>query len=71
MEFKFRDAKQYWGIEEVMNVMETPVTNAANLAFCMANIALIFRHRCGPNKPISACSTSRRISEASNMWPKP
>ena len=29
-EFHFRDAKQYWGLEDFMNVTPTGVTNAAN-----------------------------------------
>jgi putative transposase len=48
IEFVFRDAKQYWGLEDFMNVKETPVTNAANLAFCMVNIALILRRQMRP-----------------------
>lgn len=39
IEFNFRDAKQYWGLEDFMNVQPTPVTNAANLAFFMVNVA--------------------------------
>lgn len=39
IEFNFRDAKQYWGLEDFMNVKETPVINAANLAFFMVNIS--------------------------------
>lgn len=39
IEFNFRDAKQYWGLEDFMNVEPTPVTNAANLAFFMVNVA--------------------------------
>ncbi len=39
IEFNFRDAKQYWGLEDFMNVRETPVTNAANLAFFMVNVS--------------------------------
>jgi len=39
IEFNFRDAKQYWGLEDFMNVKEQPVTNAANLAFFMCNLA--------------------------------
>ncbi|HEX9250650.1 MAG TPA: transposase [Ignavibacteriaceae bacterium] len=39
IEFNFRDAKQYWGLEDFMNVKETPITNAANLAFFMVNIS--------------------------------
>ncbi len=39
IEFNFRDAKQYWGLEDFMNVEETPVTNAVNLAFFMVNLS--------------------------------
>ena len=38
IEFNFRDAKQYWGLEDFMNVKETAVTNAANLALFMVNV---------------------------------
>ena len=31
IEFNFRDAKQYWGLEDFMNLTPTGVTNAANL----------------------------------------
>src|SRR5712692_776054 len=37
IEFNFRDAKQYWGLEDFMNVPPTGVTNAANLALFMVN----------------------------------
>ncbi|MFN8458116.1 MAG: hypothetical protein U0401_26270, partial [Anaerolineae bacterium] len=37
--FNFRDAKQYWGLEDFMNVKETAVTNAANLSFFMVNVS--------------------------------
>jgi putative transposase len=33
IEFVFRDAKQFWGLEDFMNRTEQGVTNAANLAF--------------------------------------
>jgi putative transposase len=39
IEFNFRDAKQYWGLEDFMNVKKTPVTNAVNLAFFMVNLS--------------------------------
>ncbi len=51
IEFTFRDAKQYWGLEDFMNVKETPVTNAANLAFLMVNIAQILRRQLRPQQP--------------------
>src|SRR5262245_18233718 len=37
--FNFRDAKQYWGLEDFMNVKERPVYNSANLALFMVNIS--------------------------------
>lgn len=39
IEFNFRDAKQYWGLEDFMSVNETPVTNAINLSFLMVNVS--------------------------------
>ena len=39
LEFNFRDAKQYWGLEDFMNVKERPVYNSANLALFMVNIS--------------------------------
>jgi putative transposase len=39
IECNFRDAKQYWGLEDCMNVTATGVTNAANLSLFMVNVA--------------------------------
>ena len=39
IEFNFRDAKQYWGLEDFMNVTPTGVTNAANLSLFMVNVS--------------------------------
>ena len=39
LEFNFRDAKQYWGLEDFMNVNERPVYNSANLAMFMVNVS--------------------------------
>ena len=39
IEFNFRDAKQYWGLEDFMVVKETPVYNSANLALFMVNVS--------------------------------
>jgi hypothetical protein len=39
IEFNFRDAKQYWGLEDFMNVSQQAVTNAVNLAFLMVNLS--------------------------------
>jgi len=45
IEFNFRDAKQYWGLDDFMNVKETAVTNAANLSFFMVNFSLLLLER--------------------------
>jgi putative transposase len=39
LEFNFRDAKQYWGLEDFMNVNARPVYNGANLAMFMVNVS--------------------------------
>ncbi|MEM7343918.1 MAG: transposase [Chloroflexota bacterium] len=39
IEFNFRDAKQFWGLEDFMNVKQLPVHNAANLAMFMVNVS--------------------------------
>jgi putative transposase len=39
IEFNFRDAKQFWGLEDFMNVNPIAVTNAANLSFFMVNLS--------------------------------
>jgi putative transposase len=39
IEFNFRDAKQYWGLEDFMNIKQTAVTNAANLSLFMVNFS--------------------------------
>lgn len=40
IEFNFRDAKQYWGLEDFMNITPTAVSNAVNLAFLMVNLSM-------------------------------
>jgi putative transposase len=42
IEFNFRDAKQFWGLEDFMNVKETPVANAINLSLLMVNVSHVF-----------------------------
>jgi putative transposase len=39
LEFNFRDAKQFWGLEDFMNIKERALTNAVNLAFFMVNLS--------------------------------
>ena len=40
IEFNFRDAKQYWGLEDFMNIRPTAVSNAVNLSFLMVNLSI-------------------------------
>jgi len=51
IEFNFRDAKQFWGLEDFMNVNQTPVYNAANLAMFMVNLAQVLLHHFRPTCP--------------------
>ena len=39
IEFNFRDAKQYWGGQDFMNVNKTPVNNAVNLSMFMVSMS--------------------------------
>ena len=50
IEFNFRDAKQYWGLEDFMTITQTAVTNAANVSFFMVNVADGSRCQLGPDE---------------------
>lgn len=39
IEFNFREAKQFWGLEDFMNTTQTAVTNAVNLSFFMVTFS--------------------------------
>jgi putative transposase len=51
LEFNFRDAKQYWGLEDFMSVKERPVYNSANLALFMVNVSQVLIRRLRPEWP--------------------
>ena len=51
IEFNFRDAKQYWGLDDFMNIKEQAVTNAANLSFFMVNFSSVLLRRYRENNP--------------------
>jgi putative transposase len=51
IEFNFRDAKQYWGLDDFMNVKPEAVTNAANLSFFMVNFSSVLLRRYRENNP--------------------
>jgi len=52
IEFNFRDAKQFWGLEDFMNVNQLPLYNAANLSMFMVNVSKLLIHHLRPS-----CST--------------
>jgi len=51
IEFNFRDAKQFWGFEDFMNVKQTPVTNAVGLAFLLVNLSQVLLAHFRPQIP--------------------
>ena len=77
IEFNFRDAKQYWGLEDFMNVPQTGVTNAANLALFMVNVAYRLRTDGQPRDPDYSvldlkadCRGSKYVEETIKMLPE-
>ena len=51
IEFNFRDAKQFWGLDDFMNVNEIPVNTAANLSMFMVNVSAKLREVFGSEHP--------------------
>jgi len=51
IEFNFRDAKQFWGLEDFMNVTPTAVTNAANLALFMVDVSQVLMYQYRQDDP--------------------
>jgi putative transposase len=41
IEFNFCNAKQYWGLDDFMNIKKEAVTNAANLSFFIVNFSSV------------------------------
>ena len=73
----FRDATQYWGLEDFMNVTPTGVTNAANLALCMVNVAYRLRTDVRQRAPDYSvldlqadCRGSKYVEETIKMRPE-
>lgn len=61
IEFNFRDAKQFWGLEDFMNIKEQPVFNAANLALFMCNVAQALVHaRADGNRSVNDLKARHR-----------
>jgi putative transposase len=77
IEFNFRDAKQYWGLEDFMNVTPTGVTNAANLSLFMVNVAYRLRadvHQHDPDYSVldlkADCRGYKYVEETIKMLPE-
>lgn len=51
LEFNFRDAKQFWGLEDFMHVNPTPVANAASLSLFMVNLSHCLLHQMRRQEP--------------------
>ena len=77
IECNFRDAKQYWGLEDFMNITPTGVTNAANLSLFMVNVAYRLRadsHACDPGYSVLDLKADYRgykyVEETIKMLPE-
>jgi hypothetical protein len=77
IEFNFRDAKQYWGLEDFMNVTPTGVTNAVNLSLFMVNVAYRLQADARQHDPDYSildlkadCRASKYVEETIKMLPQ-
>jgi hypothetical protein len=77
IEFNFRDAKQFWGLEDFMNVTPTAVTNAANLSLFMVDVSQVLMcqyRRDDPNSSILDLKAHYRgyryVTETIKMLPQ-
>lgn len=53
IEFNFRAAQPFWGLEDWMNVEEVPLTNALNLSLFMVNLSQVLLHEFRQTHPNS------------------
>lgn len=77
IEFNFRDAKQFWGLEDFMNVNQIPVYNAANLAMFMVNLSQVLIHHFRPACPTFSvtdlkahCRGHKYVTETLKLLPQ-
>jgi len=77
LEFNFRDAKQYWGLEDFMTTHPTRVTNAANLSLFMVNVVervLRDRRREQPEMSVldlkAQCRGAKYVEETIKLLPE-
>jgi len=77
LEFNFRDAKQYWGLEDWMNIQEVPLTNALNLSLFMVNVSQVWLTEFRKSNPQASildlkayCRAARYFEETIKMLPQ-
>lgn len=77
IEFNFRDAKQYWGLEDWMNIKEVPLTNALNLSLFMVNVSQVLLAEFRKTNPECSvldlkayCRAARYFEEMIKMLPQ-
>ena len=77
LEFNFRDAKQFWGLEDWMNIKAVPLTNALNLSLFMVNLSQVLLTEFRKSNPQSSvldlkayCRAARYFEETLKMLPK-
>jgi putative transposase len=78
LEFNFRDAKQYWGLEDFMHTNLTAVTNAANLSLFMVNLVERVLQDMRPLQPAISvldlkahCRGAKYVEETIKLLPEP
>jgi len=78
LEFNFRDAKQYWGLEDFMPTHPTAVTNAANLSLFMVNLVERVLQDIRPRHPAISvldlkahCRGAKYVEETLKLLPEP
>jgi hypothetical protein len=76
LEFNFRDAKQYWGLEDWMNIKEVPLANALNLSLFMVNVSQVLLAEFRKTNPECSvldlkayCRAARYFEEMIKMLP--
>lgn len=72
IEFNFRDAKEFWGLSDFMNIKKERVENAANLAFFMCNLSNIIleKFREKEEKPKAGIRDLLSYCKADNYYNK-
>jgi hypothetical protein len=77
IEFNFRDAKQFWGLEDFMNISPVAVNNTANLSLFMVNLVRLLLAQFRKTDPLFSvldlkayCRGRMYVSETIKMLPK-